>query len=120
MIGRRGRPGPEQAPLTALECERIWRWERSMIAFYASAMLAISAAVLLLWWMGTEQWVRIAIVVGVGVLTLVGAWVQFRERCPRCRTLLGRQSRFMLPMRCRVCKVEFPRQPKRGPHTEVD
>lgn len=105
---------PGERPLDNAELERVWRWERTMVRFYSLAMVAIGLAVVALWGFGTERWVRLTVVAGVGVLMIAGAWVQFRERCPRCTTRLGRQSRFMLPLRCKVCKVEFPRQKDRG------
>lgn len=110
----------EEQPLERLECERIWSWERNMIRFYGFAMVMIVLATLLLWAYGTERAVRLAVVAGIAVLMASGAWVQFRERCPRCRSLLGRQSRIMLPMRCKVCRVEFPRQPRRGDETQPE
>ena len=105
---------PGQRPLDAGERERVWRWERAMVRFCAISMVAIGLCVLLLWGYGTERWARMTVVAAIAALTLAGAWVQFRERCPRCHTLLGRQSRFMLPMRCKVCKVEFPREKDRA------
>jgi hypothetical protein len=109
----------EAAPLDRMECERIWAWETLMVRYYTFAMIMISLAVFLLWGFGTEPWARVTVVAGVVALMIAGAWVQFRERCPRCTSLLGRQSRFMLPMKCKVCKVDFPRRPKRGPATEI-
>jgi hypothetical protein len=50
-------------------------------------------------------------VIGIVVaLVVAGAVVQFRERCPRCRTLLGRQGRVLLPPQCSSCGVFFPRR----------
>lgn len=105
---------PAQRPLDATERERIWRWERTMVRFYTLAMVVLAVCALVLWGYSTERWARLSVAGAVSLLALVAGWVQFRERCPRCNTLLGRQSRLMLPLRCKVCKVEFPREKDHG------
>lgn len=106
--------GPQPDPLTREECQRIWRWERRMLGYYTFAMVAILGAISLASFMGNSTRGRLLIVGLLAVLAVAGAYVQFRERCPRCDTRLGRQSRLMLPQKCRQCGVEFPRQPSRA------
>jgi hypothetical protein len=99
----------EPAPLDAEERARIWRWQRGMIAFYAFAMTSIAAGTYVLARFGEVAAVRQGALAAIALLVVAGAYVQFRERCPRCGSLLGRQSRLMLPLKCRSCGVPFPR-----------
>jgi hypothetical protein len=108
-------PGPLPAPLTREECERIWTWERWMMGFYAFAMIAILGTVSLAGVMGHSTQGRLVVVGVLVLLALAGAFVQFREKCPRCAARLGRQSRLLLPDKCRHCGVEFPRPPRKPP-----
>jgi hypothetical protein len=97
-------------PLTRPELERLWRWERVMIRYYAMAMTAIAIAAALAVTYGETPWARRS-VLGL-VLVLAATVVQFRERCPRCGSRLGTQSRLLLPDKCRKCGVLFERPPK--------
>lgn len=103
---------PRPAPLNAAEKDRIWRWERSMIRSYAMAMMVIAAGAGLAVFYGEIPAVRRVVLLGVLVLVVAVTLVQFRERCPRCGSRLGRQTRLMLPDACKVCGVQFPRPPK--------
>lgn len=101
--------GPQPEPLSRPECERIWAWERWMMGFYALAMVVV---MLLAWFAsihGGTTGGRMLVVGVIVLLAIAGAYVQFREKCPRCGTRLGRQSRLVLPQKCRSCGVEFPR-----------
>ena len=51
----------------------------------------------------------LTVALGVGLLVAAATYVQFSGKCPRCSTRLGRQARLVLPERCRVCGVEFPK-----------
>jgi hypothetical protein len=83
-----------------------------MIRYYAMAMLVIAVAAALAIAFGDVAWVRRAMLAIVLALIFAATYVQFRERCPRCGTRLGVQSRLMLPDRCRTCGVAFARPPK--------
>jgi len=98
------------APLTAEECHRIWRWEGLMIGYYATAMVLIVLSMLLLSVVPESSLARGAVIGLILLLIVVGYVVQFRERCPRCRTKLGRQARVLLPLKCKSCGVVFPRR----------
>ena len=115
MLRAPRRIGPIPKPLDARELDRIWRWERLMIAYYVTAtatLIVCLAAVLLVPMSG---WLLNLVLVVLVATIAVGGAIQFRERCPRCRTLLGRQARFVLPELCKSCGVEFPRVPAGGP-----
>lgn len=111
--------GPKPAPLTDAECQSIWRWELAMTRYYAVAMILIGIGFVAVMRYQDVPGVRTVVLLGVGALAVIGAWVQFRERCPRCQVLLGRQSRLVLPLKCANCKVEFPRRKDRGQVTEI-
>ena len=100
------------APLTRPELERLWRWERWMIRYYAMAMVVIAIAAALAITYGDIPWARRSVLALVLALVLAATVVQFRERCPRCGSRLGTQSRLLLPDRCRTCGVRFERPPK--------
>ncbi len=83
-----------------------------MIRYYAMAMTAIAIAAGLAVTYGETPWARRSALGLVLVLVLAAAVVQFRERCPRCGSRLGTQSRLLLPDKCRKCGVLFERPPK--------
>jgi hypothetical protein len=101
-------------PLTPEDCAKIWRWERHMIVFYTIAMLALIGGIVAVGVWSDIALVRRSVLALILLLAVIGAYVQFREVCPRCGSKLGKQSRFVLPDECRNCGVEFPRPPKKG------
>jgi len=109
MIKPRLPAGPPPKPLDAPELARVLRWQRHMYAFYGVAMVMIAGGFYLMTVFAQAPWLRPLLLAMLLALILAGAWVQFRERCPRCGTLLGRQSRFILPNKCKSCGVGFPR-----------
>jgi hypothetical protein len=100
----------EPAPLTTGEHNRLWCWQRRMLFFYgiAIALLALAGALMLLF--GELAWVRRAALALLLALIAAATFVQFRERCPRCRRRLGWHGRLFLPAQCPGCGVEFVRQ----------
>jgi hypothetical protein len=100
----------EPAPLNPVEHNRLWRWQRRMLFFYgiAIALLALAGALMLLF--GELAWVRRAALALLLALIAAATFVQFRERCPRCRRRLGWHGRLFLPAQCPGCGVEFVRQ----------
>jgi hypothetical protein len=48
--------------------------------------------------------------VPVVALVVAGGWLQFSIRCPACGYRLGRQSRLVVPERCRSCGVALRRR----------
>lgn len=99
--------GAVPEPLTGPEFQKLQRWEWWMLRFYTGAMTAIALAIVLIGGYGTVTWVRHGVVWGVIGLVAAATWVQFRERCPRCASLIGRQSRLILPPKCKHCGVRF-------------
>ena len=97
----------DQKPLAPAELARLRIWHRNMMLFYAAAMTVIIGAALLLPRIPQTTWAPRATLAVLAVLIVAGAIVQFRERCPRCLTRIGRQSRFVLPRQCRKCGVPF-------------
>jgi predicted cobalt transporter CbtA len=109
MIRPRIPSGPPPKPLDADELARILAWQRQMYWFYGIAMALITAGFLAITRFSETTWMRPLLLVMIIGLMIAGAFVQFRERCPRCQTLLGRQSRFILAAKCNSCGVAFPR-----------
>src|SRR5262245_48835837 len=104
---------PKPAPLTAAECERIWRWERWMIGLCLAGTLLVAAAIGLGHALGGQTAVRNLLVGAFLVLGAMGVVAPLREKCPRCRRRLTTSWRFTLPANCRGCGVAFPRRPRR-------
>ena len=103
------RLGPIPKPLDAGELQRVWRWERLMIAYYVTATAAlIGCLALVLLFPANATLLNVSLAV-LAATVAAGALVQFRERCPRCNVRLGRQARFVLPELCKSCGVEFPK-----------
>ncbi len=110
MITRKPKTsGPPQKPLTRAELARVWRWQRHMILFHAAAMLLMIGIIVLANRYNATDLAWTLTILGVPVLLVLGAIIQFRERCPRCDARLGRQARMFLPNECKSCGVEFPR-----------
>jgi hypothetical protein len=110
MIKPRIPSGPPPKPLDGPELAKVLGWQRRMYWFYGIAMLLIFGGFLILTRVTEAAWVRPILALMLAGLMIGGAFVQFRERCPRCGTLLGRQSRFVLPGKCKSCGVPFPRE----------
>ena len=110
MLRAPRRLGPIPKPLDAGELQRVWRWERQMIAYYVTATSALIVCFALVLLFPARALLLDLSLVVLAVLLVAGAVVQFRERCPRCNVLLGRQARFVLPALCKSCGVEFPKE----------
>jgi apolipoprotein N-acyltransferase len=105
-------PDPDRSPprpLDEAESALVRRWQHMMYGYFFLAMLVIAG----LYWVanrfGDSPTARWLVLAGVVVLVAAASVVQFSGKCPRCNTRLGRQARLVLPGRCRVCGVEFPR-----------
>lgn len=102
--------GPPPKPLDETELVRVLAWQRRMYVFYGVAMAAIAGGFYTVLRFQETAWIRPALALMLVALMAAGAYVQFRERCPRCQSLLGRQSRFVLAAKCKSCGVGFPRR----------
>jgi hypothetical protein len=99
-------PPPQLNPEQVKE---LHAWESFLGRFYVAAILAILAAMLLVFFLGEQPWVRrVALLIGVGLL-VVGAVIQRRVRCPSCKGRLGFPSKMRFPDFCPKCRVHFPR-----------
>lgn len=49
-----------------------------------------------------DRVIRLALLPAAGMV-VAGVWLQFSARCPSCGYRLGRQSRLVVPERCRSC-----------------
>jgi hypothetical protein len=78
-----------------------------MLRYYAIATAALIAAAALTFTYSDTPWMRRSMLAAVVGLMLAGAFVQFRERCPRCAARVGAQTRLLLPVNCKKCGVLF-------------
>lgn len=103
-----GREVDSESPLSPSELLRLDRWQRRLrraALTIVVAYLALAGAALL----GVEGSPGRS-VIGLwllALLCLLGAAVQFSERCPRCGFNLGFQSRWSLPEECERCGVPY-------------
>lgn len=97
--------------LNEQEFRLLRRWQRRMVTLFVGTWVYILfvIAVDLLVQLPTRV-VQLALV-PVLVLVVGGGWLQFSIRCPSCGYRLGRQSRLLVPDRCRSCGVSL-RPPK--------
>ncbi len=100
---------PPQKPLDEAERAHVKRWQQWMYGYFGLAMVILLALYSVAQRYGDSPTARWLVLAGVVVLVVAASFVQFSGRCPRCRTHLGRQARLVLPERCRVCGVEFPK-----------
>ena len=110
MIKPRIPAGPPPKPLDEAELARVLGWQRRMYWFYGLAMVLIAAGFYAVVTFGDWPLLRPLLAVMIVGLMIGGAFIQFRERCPRCNAQLGRQSRFVLAAKCKSCGVGFPRR----------
>ena len=96
-------------PLDEAERAHVRRWQRTMYGYFFFAMLVIAGLFVAAQHYGDSPKARTLVLIGVGLLVAAATYVQFSGKCPRCSTRLGRQARLVLPERCRVCGVEFPK-----------
>jgi hypothetical protein len=92
------------APLAEPELLRLRRWERRLrraVLLVGVAYLAVLAS----WWAGADDGSGepTAALLLLGITCVLGAAIQFSERCPRCGYNLGFQARLLLPDRCERC-----------------
>ena len=78
-----------------------------MLRYYAIATAAIIAADALTITYSDIAWIRRSMLAGLVGLMLAGAFVQLRERCPRCAARIGAHRRLLLPGKCKKCGVVF-------------
>lgn len=100
-----------QGPLTHEEMAPLWRWERQVGWLNIAAMFAFLLASAAGYREGTLAWFSRPLLGLVLVLLLAAALLQYRARCPRCRTRLRAKILRMLPDKCAACGVELPRPP---------
>jgi len=93
---------------------RLLRWQRRMIAtFVATWTYLILVVVAYEVFDASPEAVRWALVPALG-LVAAGGWLQFSARCPGCGRRIGRQSRLVVPDRCRACGVALRASPRSG------
>jgi hypothetical protein len=99
--------------LTDEEMAPLWRWERQVSWLNMSAMGALLLAGFVSQRGGGDMaWLSGLLLALVLVLLLAAAVLQFRARCPRCRTGLRSKILRVLPDKCAACGVLLPRPPK--------
>ncbi len=96
-------------PLNDAEAAHVRTWQRRMYAYFGLAMMVIFGLYVAAGKYGDSPTARWLVLGGVALLVVAATFVQFSGRCPRCNAYLGRQARLVLPSKCRVCGVEFPR-----------
>jgi hypothetical protein len=92
------------APLAEPELRRLRRWERRLrraVVLVGVAYFAVLAS----WWAGADDGSGepTTSLLLLGITCVLGAAIQFSERCPRCGYNLGFQVRLLLPERCERC-----------------
>jgi hypothetical protein len=100
-----------QEPLTREEMEPLWRAERQVSWLNVAAMGVFLLASATAYRDQQLAWFARPLLAAMLVLLLAAAVLQFRARCPRCHTRLRPRILRMLPDKCAVCGVEFPRPP---------
>jgi hypothetical protein len=94
-----------ESPLAPGERLRLRRWERRLRRTFALVGLAYLLLVATTLADTDPPVARAALGLALlGVATLLGAAVQFSERCPRCGYNLGFQSRLLVPDVCERCR----------------
>lgn len=80
-----------------------------MIAMFAGTWAYVIAVILLQVVVRPPDAVVQFALIPVIFLVAGGVWLQFSVRCPSCGVRLGRQSRLIVPERCRACGVSLRR-----------
>jgi len=86
---------------------RLFRWQRRMVSLFigtwAYILLVIAFHLLA---NPPPHVVQLALIPALG-LVIGGVCLQFSVRCPSCGYRLGRQSRLLVPDRCRSCGLSL-------------
>lgn len=98
--------------LTPQQADTLHEWERFLRRFYMIGILAIFAAMLVVYNYRDVESVRRGALVFLGVLLVVAAVIQRRVRCPSCSKRLSFPSRLRFPDFCPSCRIQFPRPPE--------
>jgi hypothetical protein len=96
------------------ELALLWRWQWRLFVFYGVAIAVLGVAVGLMLAFGDLAWVRRTALGVLSLLLVCATALQFRQRCPRCRTRLGAHGRLFLPEQCCGCGVAFHPSPVAG------
>ncbi len=84
-------------------------WEHFLARFYVGGILAILAAMLVLFFAGDSAFARRSALVMVAGLVIAATIIQWRVRCPNCGKRLSFQSKMRFPDFCPSCRAHFPR-----------
>lgn len=99
-----------QEPLSREELEPLWRWERQVTWLQVGAMAFLLLAGVVATRFAGYVWLQHTLLGGFAVLVIAATALQMRQRCPRCRTRLRGKLLSVLPSKCAVCGVAFPRE----------
>ena len=94
-----------QDPLSEEELERLGRHARRTWGFFIAFWVFAVPAVLAIEFLGLSEGMVRSLIGTLGGAAIVGVFLQFSERCPRCNANLGWQARLGVPERCRRCGV---------------
>jgi len=93
--------------LTEEDHRRLVQWQRRMVSSFIGmwvyVLLVIAVQVFL---DPPAKLIRLALLPAL-CLVVFGGYLQFSIRCPSCGYCLGRQSRLVVPERCRSCGVDL-------------
>ena len=87
------------------EFKKLKTWQTRMILFLVVTMISLVVVVgvdLLIGFTPQAAWCVFIVLIA---LALMGGFLQFRQRCPRCGYRLGFQSRLLVPDNCKKCGV---------------
>jgi hypothetical protein len=100
---------PHQQPLTPAELDRLRRRERQTGWFHLATLGVLLAGGLGAWRYGDLAWFRGLFLALLAALAVAAAFVQLRERCPRCSARLRSRLLLALPDKCPACGVSLQR-----------
>jgi hypothetical protein len=92
-------------PLSEEELERLGRHARRTWGFFVAFWMIAIPAVLAIEFLGLSESMVRSLIGTLGGAVIVGVFLQFSEKCPRCNANLGWQARLGVPDQCQRCGV---------------
>lgn len=96
-----------QEELRRDQVEELRQWQRRMIAIFVPSVASLVILVVGEIVLDLPALLEFAIVLTLVTLVGLGAWLQLKQKCPKCGYRIGFQSGLLTPLTCKRCGVSL-------------